>query len=136
MRCPLSYSLFFIEKLGGLMGVRHLWCITVDSLWIKIYILQQKKKKLKENYRIKKRWSNKELRSGWRARVNPKTKERLNVQQIFWQQSNTSFIKPIVRHETLRMRAMSKDDFYKFSFSTSELFMGDWEKILVTYNSI
>ena len=38
--------------------------------------------------------------------------------------SNTSFIKPIVRHETLRMREMSQDDFFKFAFSTSEFFRG------------
>ena len=50
--------------------------------------------------------------------------------------SNTSFTKLIVRHETLRMREMSKDDFLKFAFSNSEFFRGDWEKILVTYNSI
>ena len=38
--------------------------------------------------------------------------------------SNTSFIKPIVRHETLRMREMSQDNFFKFAFSTSEVFRG------------
>ena len=36
------------------MGVRYLWCITVDSLLIKIYILQQKKKKTKGKTESKK----------------------------------------------------------------------------------
>jgi len=49
--------------------------------------------------------------------------------------SNTSFIKPLsdMRHWEWEM---SKDDFFQFAFSTSEFFRGDWEKILVTYNSI
>lgn len=70
------------------------------------------------------------------GKSKPKDKGETKCSAEFLTAKYTSFIKPIARHETLRMRAMSKDDFYKFAFSTSEFFVGDWEKILVTYNSI